>query len=215
MGRRITLLVEGKSECGDARRRTLPDYLKRWLDPQLPFDRRVGIAAICLGGVDRYLNDYAQKAHDQLERGSDYVIGLVDAREFPFARLKIDVGQSRDKSLAIAKAQIEAGIDARFSGRFRQHFVVQELESLLLADDQLWEEDQLRRIRKAANSPHAIPNAAELVAALRGSHAKKVISALHLFPRSNLANALRHRCEHLAAFAADLATLGKELSERG
>ena len=34
--RRIALFVEGDTERGDARRRTLPTFFHRWLDPNCP-----------------------------------------------------------------------------------------------------------------------------------------------------------------------------------
>jgi hypothetical protein len=59
--RRIALFVEGDTERGDARRRTLPDFFHRWLDPQLPPTSRVGITPVKFQGVSNYLDDVAQK----------------------------------------------------------------------------------------------------------------------------------------------------------
>lgn len=40
--RRIALFVEGDTECGDSRRKTLPVFFHNWLDPQLPPHGKVG-----------------------------------------------------------------------------------------------------------------------------------------------------------------------------
>ncbi|HUT94109.1 MAG TPA: hypothetical protein VMY37_31900 [Thermoguttaceae bacterium] len=54
--RRIALFVEGHTERGEARRKTLPTFFHRWLDPQLPKGGRVGIDARKFQGVSDFLD---------------------------------------------------------------------------------------------------------------------------------------------------------------
>ena len=52
--RRVALFVEGDTERGEARRRTLSAFFHGWLDPQLPPASKVGITPVKFQGVSNY-----------------------------------------------------------------------------------------------------------------------------------------------------------------
>jgi hypothetical protein len=88
--RRIAMFVEGDTERGDARRRTLPSFLHRWLDPQLPPTSRVGITAVKFQGVSNYLDDLSQKVGFYLDNNqANFVFGLVDLYGIPPDRIDL------------------------------------------------------------------------------------------------------------------------------
>jgi hypothetical protein len=97
--RRIALFVEGDTERGDARRKTLPVFFHKWLDPQLPTGSRVGITAVEFHGVSNYLDDLAQKMALYLDGGrANFVLGLVDLYGLPPNR--IDLSSQRENTSA-------------------------------------------------------------------------------------------------------------------
>ena len=82
--RRIALFVEGDTERGEARRRTLSDFFHRWLDPQLRPISKVGITTVKFQGVSNYLDDLPQKVALYLDDGrANFVFGLIDLYGIP------------------------------------------------------------------------------------------------------------------------------------
>src|SRR5258708_39616367 len=82
--RRIALFVEGKTE------RAVPQFLHRWLDPQLPAAGKVGIRSVRFEGIGNYLDDVAQKVEIYLrERRANVVVGLVDLYGLPPNRINL------------------------------------------------------------------------------------------------------------------------------
>src|SRR5437016_5102587 len=100
--RRIALFVEGDTERGEARRRTLPTFIHKWLDPQLPRGGGVGIMPVKFQGVSNYLDDLSQKVALYLGEGrANFVIGLVDLYGIPANRLDLSrYGTVREKIVA-------------------------------------------------------------------------------------------------------------------
>src|SRR5947209_20280121 len=77
--RRIALFVEGDTERGEARRRTLSVFFHKWLDPQLPTASKLGITPVKFQGVSNYLDHLPQKVALYLDNGrANFVFGLVD-----------------------------------------------------------------------------------------------------------------------------------------
>ena len=88
--RQIALFVEGDSERGEGRRKTLPTFIHNWLDPQLPEAGKVGIRAVKFQGVSNYLDDLAQKVVLYLDEGlANFVVGLVDLYGIPANRIDL------------------------------------------------------------------------------------------------------------------------------
>ena len=132
-GRRIVLLVEGKTERGDYRHQTLPAFFHRWLDPQLPKGRKVGIHAVSMGGSPSFLSDLPQKVDDYLSRGkANFVIGLLDLYGLPKAIDLSGCSTTAERVMA-ARQHIQGLVPARLRPRFHQHFAVHEIEAWLLA----------------------------------------------------------------------------------
>src|SRR5438876_8036112 len=121
MRRQIGLFVEGDTERGDARRRTLPDFFGRWLNSHLPADKRVGIHPVKFSGVSNYLDDIAQKVALYLDdRRVNYVVGLIDLYGIPTNRVDLsDCGTVKAK-VAKARAAITALIKPPYRNRFVQ-----------------------------------------------------------------------------------------------
>src|SRR5437016_1282643 len=88
--RRIALFVEGDTERGEARRRTLPAFIHNWLDPQLPKGAKVGIVPVKFQGVSNYLDDLPHKVALYLDEGrANFVVGLVDLYGIPTSRVDL------------------------------------------------------------------------------------------------------------------------------
>ena len=70
---KIVLFVEGGTE------KELPPFLKRWLDPQLPQQKQIGIQAVSFEGVNHFLENVSIKANLHLASEDTVAIfGLLD-----------------------------------------------------------------------------------------------------------------------------------------
>lgn len=122
---KFLLFTEGFTE-----KKALPEFLKRWLDPQLK--QKAGIKVVRFNGCGQYLEDVAMKAKMHLN-GSDggdiiAVIGLLDLYGPTFYPTEKTTAQDR---YDWAKKKIEKAVD---HVKFRQHFAVHECEAWLLSD---------------------------------------------------------------------------------
>ena len=127
---KIVLFVEGKTE------KELPPFLKRWLDPQIPQQKQIGIQAVRFEGVNHFLENVSIKANLHLaSKDTLAVFGLLD-----LYGLKLDYPKhaDRDQKIAFARAEITKRIDAANRLRFQQHFAVHETEAWLLSDTRLF-----------------------------------------------------------------------------
>ena len=137
--RRIALFVEGDTERGDARRKTLPTFFHKWLDPQLPEGARVGISAVNFRGVSNFLDDLPKTIRLYLnERRANFVVGLVDLYGLPPDRIDLSGCASIKEKVSVARQYIRNLVPAQFRDRFRQHFAVHEVEAWLLAYPEKW-----------------------------------------------------------------------------
>jgi hypothetical protein len=137
--RRIALFVEGDTERGDARRRTLPAFFHKWLDPQLPADRRVGITAVKFQGISNYMDDLAKKVALYLDEGkANFVVGLVDLYGIPPSRVGLSQHSAMKDKVRAARQYMRGLVPQQYRDRFRQHFAVHEIEAWLLAYPDKW-----------------------------------------------------------------------------
>jgi hypothetical protein len=125
---KIVLFVEGHTE-----KKALPDFLKRWLDPQLP--QPIGIAVVRFEGWHDYVDDIAKKVELNLsgKTGADKVgaIGLLDLYGPTFY-------PSHAVSVAERYAWAKQDLEKKVAHpRFRQHFAVHETEAWLLSQSGL------------------------------------------------------------------------------
>jgi len=211
-GRRIALFVEGDSERGDARRKTLPAFFHNWLDPQLPPLSKVGIHAIKFQGVSDFLDNVGKQVELYLtQQRANVVVGLVDLYGIPRERIDLSKHSSvRDKVVA-ARGYIRNLVGTGHRDRFRQHFAVHEIEAWLLAYPQIWPSQIRSQILK--RPPEQVnfgePPAKFLKRILGGTY-KKTISARNHFPAVDPQIAI-DKCPFLSLLAQDLLEIARRL----
>jgi Domain of unknown function (DUF4276) len=211
--RQIALFVEGDTERGDARRRTLAAFIHRWLDPQLPQGGRVGITAVKFQGVSNYLDDLPKKVALYLDDGrANFIVGLVDLYGIPASRINLSSHAAvRDKIIA-ARTYIRSLVAKQYRDRFRQHFAVHEVEAWLLAYPEELSKEKDVQAQIIRRPPEHVnfnePPAMFLKRVLRGY--KKTTTAMNLFPKIDPQIAI-DQCPYLKQFMTDLLALAKLL----
>jgi hypothetical protein len=126
---KFILFVEGHTE-----KKSLPAFLKRWLDPQL--SQPIGIKTVRFEGWADFRRDVRKKALLYLNdpRHSDIraVIGLIDLYGPTFYPGHLTAA---DERYIWAKKEIEAEVG---HPKFRQFFAVHETEAWLLSNPDLF-----------------------------------------------------------------------------
>jgi len=122
---KYVLFVEGRTE-----KQALRDFLRRWLDPQLP--KHVGIRVVRFDGWRDYLNHIKKKVALNLsgDAGVDVIagIGLLDLYGPTFYPDGVSAVARR---YIWGKKHIEEKVKHQ---KFRQYFAVHETEAWLLSD---------------------------------------------------------------------------------
>lgn len=210
--RRIALFVEGDTERGDARRRTLAAFFHRWLDPQLPQGSRVGITPVRFHGVSNYLDDLAQKVALYLDAGrANVVFGLIDLYGFPPTRIDLQSHSTVREKVIRAREYIRGLVPAQYRDRFRQHFAVHEVEAWLLADPDRWPPEVRSQIAKRPpEQVNFTEPPAKFLKRLLGGRYKKTTMAMNLFPKIDPAVAM-DRCPYLGLLLNDLLRVARVL----
>jgi hypothetical protein len=210
--RRIALFVEGDTERGEARRKTLPAFFHKWLDPQLPQGARVGIHARRFQGVSNYLDDLAKTIELYLnEQRANFVVGLVDLYGLPPDRVDLSGCASIQDKVSAARQQIKELVPEEFKSRFRQHFAVHEVEAWLLAYPEKWPPEVRDQIRKRA--PERVDfkePPAKFLRRILGGRYKKTVYAKNLFPNVDPQQAI-DKCPFLKLLAEDLLEIARRL----
>ena len=210
--RRIALFVEGDSERGEARRKTLAVFFHKWLDPQLPKGSKVGITPVKFQGVSNYLDDLPQKIALYLDyQRANFVFGLVDLYGIPPSRIDLsEYGSVKEKVIA-AREYIRKLVPERYRGRFRQHFAVHEIEAWLLAYPQEWPvEIRAQLTRRDPEEVNFTEPPAKFLKRLLGGSYKKTTHALNLFPKIDPRVAI-DKCPYLRLLATDLLDIANRL----
>ena len=210
--RRIALFVEGDSERGDARRKTLPVFFHKWLDPQLPALSKVGIQAIKFQGVSDFLDNVGKKVELYLtEQRANFVVGLVDLYGIPPDRIDLSKSGTIIEKVSAARKHIRSLVAPEFRDRFRQHFAVHEIEAWLLAYPGKWPVEVREQIQK--RPPEQVnfkePPAKFLKRILGGKY-KKTVYAKNLFPAVDPQIAI-DKCPFLKLRAEDLLEISKRI----
>jgi hypothetical protein len=209
--RRIALFLEGETE------RSLPPFIHRWLDPQLPAGRKVGITPVKFHGVSNYLDDLPKKVKSYLDDGrANLVVGLVDLYGIPADRVDLSRHAAvRDKIVA-ARDYMRGLVPKECRDRFRQHFAVHEVEAWLLAyPEELSKEKEIQaQIKK--RPPEQVNFNEPPAKFLKGilHKYKKTVTAMNLFPKVDPQIAI-DKCPYLKQFMEDLLSLAKRLQELG
>jgi hypothetical protein len=201
---KLVLFVEGYTE-----KKALPDFFKRWLDPQLA--RPIGIKVVRFEGWRDYFDEIARKVELNLsgKSGADVVgaIGLLDLYGPTFYPPHIVAAEAR---YTWAKAHIEARVS---HPRFRQHFAVHETEAWLLATPALLPRDVSRGLPGRCDKPETVnfnePPAKLLERLYREKlqkSYKKVTDGANLFQKL-LPSAAQAKCPHLDMLLRDMLAL--------
>ncbi len=210
--RRIALFVEGETERGDARQKTLPVFFRKWLDPQLPDQSKVGIHAVNFKGVSNYLYNLSTKVEMYLtDNRANYVFGLVDLYGLPPDRFDFSDCTSVKEKVIEARRVIRALIPPEFSSRFRQHFSVHEVEAWLLAYPEKFKPKVRARIKRRKHEDVNFDEPpAKLLKKILGSSYKKTVTAKNIFPNVDPQIAI-DKCPYLKLLAEDLLAFAKRL----
>jgi hypothetical protein len=210
--RQIALFVEGDTERGEARRRTLPSFIHKWLDPQLPQGAKVGITAVRFQGVSNYLDDLAKKVALYLDDGrANFVVGLVDLYGIPANRVELSRYITIQEKVAAGRKYMRNLVPKQYRNQFRQHFAVHEVEAWLLAYPEKWPPEVRDQIAKRLpeqvdfNEPPA-----KFLKRILGGRYKKTTTAMNLFPKVDPQIAM-DKCPYLKQFMQDLLLLAQRL----
>jgi len=209
--RQIALFVEGDTERGEARRRTLPRFIHNWLDPQLPEGRRVGITPVKFQGVSNYLDGLQRKIALYLDDGrANFVVGLVDLYGIPASRIDLSQYTTVKDKIIAARGYMRSIVPKEYRDRFRQHFAVHEVEAWLLAYPEEWPPEVRDQItRRAPEQIDLTEPPAKFLKRIVGRY-KKTTTAMNLFPKVNPQVAI-DKCPFLRQFMEDLLLLAKLL----
>src|SRR5262245_56200769 len=147
--RQIALFVEGDTERGDARHRTLPTFIHHWLDPQLPQGGKVGIMPVKFQGVSNYLDDLPQKVVLYLDEGrANFIVGLVDLYGIPGSLVDLSPYATVKEEIIAARLYMRSHVPHASRDRSRQHCGIHEVEAWLLAHPQERPADARTQITK-------------------------------------------------------------------
>lgn len=126
---RFILFVEGHTEA-----KAVPDFIKRWLDPQL--NQRVGIKPVRFDGWAELIADAAKKAHLYLNGPqSDEIIGVVGLLDLYGPTIYPNHATTANERYDWLKSDMEHRVN---HPRFRQFFAVHETEGWLLSNPDLF-----------------------------------------------------------------------------
>lgn len=204
---KIVLFVEGHTE-----KKALPDFLKRWLDPQLP--QPIGIAVVRFEGWHDYVDDIAKKVELNLsgKTGADKVgaIGLLDLYGPTFY-------PSHAVSVAERYAWAKQDLEKKVAHpRFRQHFAVHETEAWLLSQSGLLPSAINSALPGRCAQPETVnfnePPAKLLDRLYREKQRtgyKKVTDGANLFKKLS-PDVARAKCPYLKCLLDDMLTLARE-----
>ena len=210
--RQIALFVEGDTERGPIRQRTLAPFFHRWLDPQLPKMSKVGIKPVKFQGVSNYLDNLVQKLEAHLSQPkTNFVIGLLDLYGLPPSRIDLSGCVTVAERVAEARKAIYSKVPKHLKAGFRQHFAVHEVEAWLLAYPGQWPpkvRDQISKRPPEEVNLHE-PPAKFLKHVLDGRY-KKIVRAKNILGRVDPQIAI-DQCPHLKQLANDLLRVAKRL----
>ena len=123
---KFILFVEGHTE-----KKTLPGFLKRWIDPRL--EQPVGLQVVRFDGWAELIKDSPKKAKMYLNDND--VIAVCALLDLYGPTIYPDDKQSASERYEWAKKHLEKKVDAH---RFHQYFAVHETEAWLLSNPDLF-----------------------------------------------------------------------------
>lgn len=121
---KFILFVEGHTE-----KKALPEFLKRWLDPQLA--QKAGIKVVRFDGWSDYVRETPKKARLYLDGPErDDIIAVIGLLDLYGPTFYPPDKQTPNERYMWAKQEIETKVDRP---KFQQHFAVHECEAWLLS----------------------------------------------------------------------------------
>ena len=209
--RAIGLFVEGYTECGETRRKTLPAFFHNWLDPRFGTQSRVGIVPVRFKGASDYLDRLGRKLESYLdEHKVNFVFGLLDLYGLP-SRIDLSTCTTVNEKVQAAEQQIRRLIPHGVQRRFHQHFAVHETEAWLLAYSEQWPANVRKEIEKRPpeqvnfNEPPA-----KFLKRIVGRQYKKTVCAKNIFPKVDPQIAIS-KCPYLRRLAEDMLEVARRL----
>ena len=210
--RQIGLFVEGDTERGEARQKTLSRFFHNWLDPQLPDRGKVGLVPVKFQGVSDYLDRLVRKLESYLDDSkASFVFGLLDLYGLPAERIDLSGCTTVAEKVLHARNTIHAKVPARVKNRFRQHFAVHEVEAWLLAYPERWPAEVRAQITK--RPPEDIDfkePPAKFLSRILGRRYKKTVCAKNIFPFVDPQVAI-DKCPYLRRLAEDVLEVARRL----
>jgi len=197
----FALFVEGHTE------RSIPAFLKRWLDPRL--SRPVGIKPVRFKGSGDYLKNFSQRVRKDLDSGE--LIAVVGLQDLYGAPLSFPLNSTTAAKYKWAKSELEHRVEHT---RFHQHFAVHETEAWLLSDPGIFPTAIRDRLEAAANTPESVnfkqPPAKllQLLYRATGREYRKLVDGSALFGKLD-PNRAYERCPHLKVLLDDMLALAK------
>ncbi len=144
---KFVLFVEGYTE-----KKSLAEFLKRWLDPRLA--KPVGIRTVRFDGWTDYVRGTPKKAglylHGPDREDIVAVIGLLDLYGPTFYPEQLT---SANERYAWAKQKLEGEVD---HPKFRQHFAVHECEAWLLSDPSVLPSEVSKKLPGKCGQPETV-----------------------------------------------------------
>lgn len=202
---KFILFVEGTTEA-----KALPAFFKRWLDPRL--DQPIGIDAVHFDGVAELIAESPSRAEKYLNatrREVVAVIALLDLQGLPLSYPASVT--STAETVEWAKREMESRAN---NTRFRQFFIVHELEAWLLSDLAIFPKDLLSAFPDKAKQPEKVNShepPSKLLARLyqkMNKKYKKPVDGEKLFSKLNPETAYA-KCPHLKALLDEMLTLAQ------
>jgi len=176
---RFILFVEGYTE-----NKALPQFLKKWLDPQLP--NPVGIKTVRFEGWSELVKDASIKAKMHLDGpNNNEIVAVISLLDLYGPTFYPDVLKKSKERYEWAKKDIEHKVN---QPKFFQFFAVHEVEAWLLSDPNIFPVRVKRAFPTKINNPEKVnfnEPPAKLLERLYPLHVrrsyKKVVNGKELF----------------------------------
>ena len=176
---RFILFVEGYTE-----NKALPQFLKKWLDPQLP--NPVGIKTVRFEGWSELVKDAPIKAKMHLDGpNNNEIVAVISLLDLYGPTFYPDVLKKSKERYEWAKKDIEHKVN---QPKFFQFFAVHEVEAWLLSDPNIFPVRVKRAFPTKINNPEKVnfnEPPAKLLERLYPLHVrrsyKKVVNGKELF----------------------------------
>ncbi len=202
---KFILFVEGITEA-----KALPAFFKRWLDPRL--DQPIGIDAVHFDGAAELIAESPSRAERYLNAPRQdvlAVIALLDLQGLPLSYPAS--ATSIAEKVKWAKQEMESRVN---DARFRQFFIVHELEAWLLSDLAIFPQDLQGLFPDKAKQPEKVNShepPSKLLARLyqkMNKKYKKPVDGEKLFSKLNPETAYT-KCPHLKALLDEMLALAQ------